>query len=67
MKTNPDHLKSLATRFSELLEKEKASFDEAFSSLLESIRIVKGATGDKRLQHLLTQTKKLQESLCRTI
>jgi hypothetical protein len=61
MKTNPDYLKSLATRFSELLEREKGSFDEAFSSLLESIRIVKGATGDKRLQHLLTQTKKLQE------
>ena len=61
MKTNPDHLKSLATRFSELLEKEKASFDEAFSSLLESIRLVKGATADRRLQHLLTQTKKLQE------
>ncbi|PYV37251.1 MAG: hypothetical protein DMG06_28580, partial [Acidobacteria bacterium] len=30
-------------------------------ALLESISRIKGATADKRLQHVLTQTKKLQE------
>jgi len=56
-----DRITSLAEALSELLEKEQQATRALLSSLLESVRLLKGETADRRFQRLSAQLKELEQ------
>ena len=60
MKAKANRIKNLSEAFASLLERESRSNTEIVSSLVESISAMQGDTGDRRLQLLAGQLKRLQ-------
>ena len=60
MKARADRIKNLSEAFASLLDRESRSNSEIVSSLLESLSTLQGDTGDRRLQLMVGQLKRLK-------